>query len=190
MFWIGYIYRCICIKYNLSSKSVYKLFDARKIVEYYNIFHTFDIVDAAERMMESINYDSSSIQEKTYRVAKRLFYTQKLIKLLGQDVKVFVDRPIGCSHDGILYSLNYGYIKNLKALDGEFQDAYIIGVDNPVKTFQGKVVAIINRKNDIEDKLVVCDKCKICSKKEIKKAISFQEKYFKSKIIFDKKFFE
>ena len=26
MFWIGYIYRCICIKYNLSSKSVYKLF--------------------------------------------------------------------------------------------------------------------------------------------------------------------
>lgn len=190
MFWIGYIYRCICIKYNLSSKSVYKLFDARKIVEYYNIFHTFDIVDAAERMMESINYDSSSIQEKTYRVAKRLFYTQKLIKLLGQDVKVFVDRPIGCSHDGILYSLNYGYIKNLKALDGEFQDAYIIGVDNPVKTFQGKVVAIINRKNDIEDKLVVCDKCKIYSKKEIKKAISFQEKYFKSKIIFDKKFFE
>ena len=55
MYWIGYIYRCICIKYSLSSKSVYKLFRAEDIVKYYNICHTFDIVDAAERMMESIH---------------------------------------------------------------------------------------------------------------------------------------
>ena len=84
MFWIGYIYRCICIKYNLSSKSVYKLFNAKEIIKYYNIFHTFDIVDAAERMMESINYDNSSNQEKAYKVAKRLFYTEKLEDLLAE----------------------------------------------------------------------------------------------------------
>ena len=49
MFWIGYIYRCLSIKYNLSSKTVYNLFNAKEIVKYYNIGHTFDIVQAAER---------------------------------------------------------------------------------------------------------------------------------------------
>lgn len=183
MFWIGYIYRCICIKYNLSSKSVYKLFNAKEIIKYYNIFHTFDIVDAAERMMESINYDNSSNQEKAYKVAKRLFYTEKLEDLLGKKVKVSIDRPIGYEHNGITYSLNYGYIKEIKAPDNEYQDAYILGIDKPVKNFEGKVVAIINRKNDIEDKLVVCEENKNYSKEEIKKAVNFQEKYFKSQII-------
>ncbi len=185
MFWIGYIYRCLCIKYNLSSKSVYKLFNAKEIVKYYNIYHTFDIVDAAERMMESINYDNSSNQEKAYKVAKRLFYTQKLKNLIGQKVRVFVDRPIGYEHNGTTYPLNYGYIKELKSLDGEFQDAYILGIDKPIETFDGKVLAIINRKNDIEDKLVVCPEEEEYSKEEIKKAVNFMEKHFKSKIILD-----
>lgn len=72
MFWMGYIYRCLCIKYDLSSKAVYKLFNGKEIVKYYNICHTFDIVDAAERMMESINYDDSPIEVKAYKVMKRL----------------------------------------------------------------------------------------------------------------------
>ena len=183
MFWIGYIYRCICIKYNLSSKGVYKLFNAKEIIKYYNIFHTFDIVDAAERMMESINYDNSSNQEKAYKVAKRLFYREKLEDLLGKKVKVSIDRPIGYEHNGIIYPLNYGYIKEIKAPDNEYQDAYILGIDKPMESFEGKVLAIINRKNDAEDKLVVCEENKDYSKEEIKKAVNFQEKYFKSKII-------
>ncbi len=74
MFWIGYIYRCIAIKHNLSSKSVYKLFNANEIIKYYNICHTFDIVDAAERMMESINYNNSSIEEKSSKILKNLMH--------------------------------------------------------------------------------------------------------------------
>ncbi len=72
MFWIGYIYRCISIRYRISSKSVYKLFNAKEVVKYYNICHTYDIVDAAERMMEAISYDSASIEQKAYKVMKRL----------------------------------------------------------------------------------------------------------------------
>ncbi len=72
MFWIGYIYRCISIRYRISSKSVYKLFNAKEVVKYYNICHTYDIVDAAERMMEAISYDSTSIEQKAYKVMKRL----------------------------------------------------------------------------------------------------------------------
>nr|WP_243116485.1 hypothetical protein [Fonticella tunisiensis] len=39
--------------------------------------------------------------------------------------------------------------------DGEEVDAYIIGEFQPLKEFEGVVIAIIHRKNDIEDKLVV-----------------------------------
>lgn len=81
MYWIGYIYRCLCISYKLSSKNVYKLFNAEKIVKYYNICHTFDIVDAAERMMESINYNDSSIEDRAYKSMKRLFYADRLRNL-------------------------------------------------------------------------------------------------------------
>lgn len=77
MFWIGYIYRCICIKYNLSSKTVYKLFQANEIIKYYNICHTFDIVDAAQRMMESINYDDLPIEEKASKILKNLLLQEK-----------------------------------------------------------------------------------------------------------------
>ena len=171
------------IKYNLSSKNVYSLFKANDIVKYYNICHTFDIVDAAERMMESIKYDNSSVEEKSYKSMKRLMYTDKLSKYLNKDIKVFVDRPIGYNHHGVLYTQNYGYIKEFKALDNEYQDAYIIGVNKPIDYFEGKIIAIINRTNDIEDKLVVCDKNKNYTKDEIKKLVEFQEKYFKSKII-------
>lgn len=134
-------------------------------------------------MMESINYDNSSNQEKAYKVAKCLFYIQKLKALFGQKVKVFIDRPIGYDHNGTIYKLNYGHIKEIKASDGEYQDAYILGSDKTLKSFEGIVIAIINRKNDVEDKLVVCDQGKSYSKEEIKKAVNFQEKYFKSKII-------
>ena len=77
LFWIGYIYRCISIKYNLASKEVYKLFNAHDIVKYYKICHTFDIVDAAERMMESIHYDNSSIEEKAYKMMKALLLEER-----------------------------------------------------------------------------------------------------------------
>lgn len=183
MFWIGYIYRVICIKYNLSSRSVYKLFNGQDIVKYYNICHTFDAVDAAERMMESINYCEPSIEETAYKYMKRLLFTEKLVGFLGKDVEVFVDRPIGYNHEGIIYTQNYGHIKELTALDNEYQDAYVIGVYEPLKTFKGKVIAVINRKNDIEDKLIVSDKNASFSKEEILRMVNFQEKYFKSKVI-------
>ncbi len=183
MFWIGYIYRCLCIKYSLSSKAVYKLFKANEIVKYYNICHTFDIVDAAERMMESIDYDTSTIEEKAYKIFKKIMYQEKLQQYLGKAVNVVVDRPIGFNHNGIIYSQNYGYIKDLKAPDNEYQNAYIVGVKKPLKVFEGKVIAIINRTNDNEDKLVISNSNRKFTEEQIYKMVNFQEKYYKSKII-------
>ena len=78
MFWIGYVYRVIAIKYDLSSKAVYKLFNAEKIVKCYNIGHTFDVVDFADRIMESINYDTSTNQEKALKLMRKLISEEKL----------------------------------------------------------------------------------------------------------------
>ena len=72
------------------------------------------------------------------------------------------------------------------SLSKEEQDAYILGVDVPVKEFVGKIIAIIHRYDDVEEKWVVVPRNMSYTKEEIKKQVEFQEKYFKSKIIMQK----
>jgi inorganic pyrophosphatase len=106
--------------------------------------------------------------------------------MIGKIVTVAVDRPMGTYHPDykeLYYPVNYGYIKGRLAADGEEQDAYILGVDDPVKEFVGKVIAIIHRLNDVEDKWVVVPEDLMMTKEEILKQIYFQEKYFKVNII-------
>lgn len=106
--------------------------------------------------------------------------------MIGSIVTVTVDRPLGSvhpNHKDILYPINYGYVDGVMAPDGEWQDAYILGVNKAVEKFTGRIIAIIHRTNDTEDKWVVCpDECSF-SKEEIMKQVYFQEQYFKSEII-------
>ena len=83
----------------------------------------------------------------------------------------------------LYYPVNYGYVKGVMAPDGEEQDAYILGVDTPVTVFTGKVVAVIRRKDDVEDKWVVCPEDMTFTRKEIMEQVKFQEQYFKSEIV-------
>ena len=101
--------------------------------------------------------------------------------MIGKTVTVIVDRPLGSyhpKHKDLYYPVNYGYIEGVMALDGEEQDAYILGVDKPVETFSGKVIAIIHREDDVEDKWIVVPKHLSFTKEEILKQIQFQEQYF------------
>ena len=87
-------------------------------------------------------------------------------------VKVIVDRPLPIylphpKHDDIIYPINYGYVEGIIVGDGEGEDAYILGVDKPVKEFEGKVIAIIHRKDDEEDKWVVAPEGTTFTKDEI-----------------------
>ena len=81
------------------------------------------------------------------------------------------------------YPVNYGYIEGIIAPDGEGQDAYILGVNEPVDIFTGKIIAIVHRKNDIEEKWVVVPEEVTFSKEEIRQQIHFQEQYFDSEIV-------
>lgn len=105
--------------------------------------------------------------------------------MLGQIVKVTIDRPLGSyhpKHPDIYYPINYGYIEGIFALDGEEQDAYVVGVDVPVTEFTGKVIAIIHRLDDVEDKWVVAPEGMNYTQDEILELVKFQEQYFKIEI--------
>lgn len=106
--------------------------------------------------------------------------------MIGKIVSVTVDRPLGSfhpKHPDIYYPINYGYIAGIMAPDGEEQDAYILGVDVPLQTFTGSVIAVIHRHNDVEDKWVVAPEGVVFTQEEIAARTYFQEQYFDSEII-------
>ncbi len=82
--------------------------------------------------------------------------TYKLNDIIGRTVTVTVDRPLGSTHPkyrDMIYTVNYGYIDGLIAQDGEEQDAYILGVNEPVATFTGHIIAVIRHADDVEEKM-------------------------------------
>lgn len=106
--------------------------------------------------------------------------------MLGSVVTVIVDRPLGTchpKHPDIVYPVNYGYVPGIMAPDGEEQDAYILGVDRPVDVFTGRVVAIIHRWDDVEEKWVVAPEGVTFTKEQIEESVSFQERFFRSQVI-------
>lgn len=105
-----------------------------------------------------------------------------ILENMGKQVHVEVDRPIGYRHGNITYPINYGFIPGMIAGDGEEQDVYILGVSEPIESFDGLVVGAVRRKNDCEDKLVVAPAGSAYHQGEIAAAVSFQERYFVTSI--------
>lgn len=72
------------------------------------------------------------------------------------DIAVILNRPIGScrpNHKNICYPINYGYIQGVVAPDGEEQNAYILGVNYFLKEFTGRIIAIVQRFDDVEEKM-------------------------------------
>lgn len=109
-----------------------------------------------------------------------------MTEIIGKTVTVTVDRPLGSyhpEHKDMCYLVNYGYIRGIIAPDGEEQDAYILGVDKAVAEFTGKVIAVIHRYDDVEEKWVVAPEGAQYTRKEIRELVHFQEQYFQSEVI-------
>lgn len=100
-------------------------------------------------------------------------------------INVIVDRPLGTKHPDydMIYPVNYGYVEGVFAGDGEEQDAYILGVNEPVEKFCGNLIAIVHRLNDNEDKWVVAPDGMNFTPDEINNILYFQEQYFESEIL-------
>jgi len=116
------------------------------------------------------------MESESFKIAK---------SFLGEEVEVIMDRPLGTKHPkhGFVYEVNYGYIENVIAPDGEELDAYYLGVNFPLEKAKGKVIAIIHRTDNDDDKLVVVPEGTILSDEEISKEVNFQEKWFKSSVV-------
>lgn len=100
-------------------------------------------------------------------------------------VTVKIDRPLGSVHPNYpttIYPVNYGYVEDVFGGDGEEQDAYILGVDKPVTSFVGRVIAVIHRHNDNEDKWVVAPDNVAFTEEDVRRLTHFQEQYFQISI--------
>lgn len=105
---------------------------------------------------------------------------------LYQEVEVLIDRPLGSQHPqyGFIYPLNYGFIENtvMRRWRKNF-DAYLLGVFEPVERYRGVVIAVIQRTNDNDDKLIVVPHNVDYSDEQIRALTEFQERYFNSVIL-------
>ncbi len=103
---------------------------------------------------------------------------------LGKTVTVKIDRPIGSihpKHPDLIYPINYGYIPGVMGGDGEELDVYVLEVKEPISEFTGRIIGVIHREDDNEDKLVAAPEGVIFSQGEITEAVYFQEKYYTTK---------
>ena len=104
---------------------------------------------------------------------------------LDKIVTVKMDRPLGTAHPkhGFIYEVNYGYIEGTVSGDGEELDAYVVGEHKPLETFEGRVVAVIHRTNDNDDKLVVMEDGRNYSDDQLEALLEFQERFFEHIIL-------
>ena len=114
-------------------------------------------------------------------------------KFLGKMVTIEIDRPIGFHHvtKGIHldYTVNYGYLPGIIGGDGEEQDVYVLGVKEPLAHFTGRVIGVVRRLDDNEDKFIAAPQGMDLTRQEIVSEIHFVEQYFDSALetIFDKR---
>lgn len=107
-------------------------------------------------------------------------------KLMGKTVDVVIDRPVGHTHvtKGITlhYSINYGFLPGVTGGDGEEQDVYVLGVAEPLSQFRGRIIGVIRRQDDNEDKLVAAPEGVAFTRQQIAEETYFVEKYFCSTV--------
>ncbi len=95
--------------------------------------------------------------------------------MLGKYVRVNVTNAVNTQNEefGYVYELNFGKVEN-HFHAGNTQYAYIMGIDHPVRNFDGRVVAIITRKTG-EKIWVVAPKSTRFIVNDIKPSIEFAE---------------
>ena len=132
------------ISHEVAEKFALSEFEKYKLIQESKIINHFDLYIENPKLFELPNMNNK--------------YKDELKEFINEEVVVYVDRPINSAHpkyNDIIYPLNYGYIKEIKTPDGEYQDAYILGINKKVDSFRGIVIAIIERLDDNEFKLVV-----------------------------------
>ena len=95
--------------------------------------------------------------------------------MLGKYVRVRVTNPIHSvnNQSGFTYGLNYGVIEGKKRFDNIQYGAYIMGIDHPVRTFDGRVIASIEKEGESRPVYVVAPKSTRFILNQVEDAVSF-----------------
>ncbi len=105
---------------------------------------------------------------------------------LDKTVTIEIDRPMGYVHrkgeKTLVYPINYGYIPDVLGGDGEELDVFLLGVDQPVESYTGRIIGIVYRADDVEDKLIMAPEGMHFTVEEMTAAVYFQEKYYHSRV--------
>lgn len=97
--------------------------------------------------------------------------------MLGKFTRIKITNPVGSLNRqfGYTYKLNYGILEGRRQFDHRFCGAYILGVNHPVRNFDGRVIAIIHRNGEKKGILVVAPKSARYIQYQIADAIAFAE---------------
>lgn len=97
--------------------------------------------------------------------------------MLGKFVKVRVTSPMHSYNNrfGFKYKLNYGIMEGFKTRKNTVQFAYIMGINHPVRNFDGRVIAVIRRYGGKGVVWVVAPKSTRYIVNDIREAVDFAE---------------
>jgi len=199
------------IKENTDVIMDYGFWTHAKREEYYTwaktltddiIFHVIecDIKEAKRRILKRTKSDNKElvIDENAFDTLLKqyepwndtdnypvVFDNAPVTRYIGATVKIKIDRPLGSKHPkyGFEYPINYGFLPFTTSGDKEELDAYILGINEPLKEYIGHCIGIIHRIDDNDDKLIVVPESVKLSNEEIERQIIFQEKWFKHILI-------
>ena len=97
--------------------------------------------------------------------------------MLGKFVKVRVTSPMNSFNKryGYKYKLNYGIVEGGRTMKNTVQGAYIMGINHPVRNFDGRVIAAVRRFGGKGVVWVVAPKSTRFIVNDIRSAINFAE---------------
>lgn len=100
--------------------------------------------------------------------------------MLGKYCSVSVCRPVGYVDTayGFTYPVNFGFANVKRVKLNKRIGAYILGINHPVREFDGRVIAVLTNKQTGENLLVVAPKSKRYIVHEIDDMMSFLKPHF------------
>lgn len=125
---------------------------------------------------EAVSYGTGSTVPMEYILAKRY---------LGQKVHVTVEATYGSFHPQFAdtqYPCNYGYVEEILKESGEYVNAYVYGINEPIDTFQGVIIAVIYRK-ETDQPIVVVSKETTYNRQDVINTVGEIEQYYQTKMI-------
>ncbi|MBO4688283.1 MAG: GNAT family N-acetyltransferase [Clostridiales bacterium] len=184
--WVGFVYTFPEYR---GMRRVGKLLEHAYSIAKKNGFQTLYISSEEEGLYEKYGFTFWKMMKNKWgeetRVHRMPVVDMDYSDVIGKTVSGTIDRPIHTPHPNhpeMIYPINYGYVDGIFAGDGDEQDVYVFGTEETLSKFEGKVVGVIHRLNDCEDKWIVSLDGNPIDRDTILRTVEFQEQYYMSEL--------